>query len=292
MTLHSIVPMAAGLILAASALAFPETASTNPVKTGYAPVNGLELYYEIHGTGAPLILLHGGVGTIEMFGPNLSLLCKTRQVIAVHLQAHGHTADIDRPLRYEFMADDIAALMKYLGIAQADVLGYSLGGGVALQTIIRYPHLVRKVVLVSAVCRRDGWYPEVLAGMENLGPAAAEGMKHSPLYSLYPNVDWAGLFTKLGDLLRQDYDWSQDVAAIKAPAMIVFADADSMRLTHILEFFRLLGGGGGDGGLDGSGRPNSRLAILPGVTHYNILSSPTVAELVTPFLDAPMPEIK
>jgi pimeloyl-ACP methyl ester carboxylesterase len=255
----------------------------------YTNVNGLKMYYEIHGTGKALVLIHGGVGAIEMFGEVLPLLAKSRQVVAVHLQAHGRTADIDRPLSFELMADDIAALMKHLGIEKADIMGYSLGGGVALQTAIRHPDVVRKLVFISTPFKRDGFYPEVLENMAQMGPEAAKFMKQSPLYQLYPDADWAVLFTKLGDLLRQDYDWSKDVAAIKSPVMIVFADADAIRTAHIMEFFALLGGGRRDAGLDGSGRPTARLAILPGVTHYDILSFPALAALVTTFLDAPMP---
>jgi pimeloyl-ACP methyl ester carboxylesterase len=133
-------------------------ANTTP-QTGYAPVNGLEMYYEIHGTGEPLILLHGGVGAIEMFGEVLPLLAQGRQVIAADLQAHGRTADIDRPLSFESMADDIRALIEHLGLEEADVMGYSLGGGVALQTVLRHPQVVRKLVLVSTPFSRDGWYP-------------------------------------------------------------------------------------------------------------------------------------
>jgi pimeloyl-ACP methyl ester carboxylesterase len=135
-------------------------------KGNYAEVNGLEVYYEIHGTGEPLILLHGGVGAIEMFGEVLPLLAEGRQVIAADLQAHGRTADIDRPLSFESMADDIAALIEHLGFEKADVMGYSVGGGVALQTAIRHPEVVRKLVVVSTPFERDGWYPEILAGME------------------------------------------------------------------------------------------------------------------------------
>jgi pimeloyl-ACP methyl ester carboxylesterase len=258
----------------------------------YAPVNGLNVYYEIHGTGQPLILLHGGVGGIDMFGPNLPALSKKRKVIAVELQAHGRTVDIDRPLSFEAMADDIAALMKYLRMEKADVMGYSLGGGVALQIAIRRPESVRKLVAVSAPSKRDGWYPEVLTAMAQVGPSVAESMKQSPLYQLYPNVNWPGLFTKLGDLLRKDYDWSKEVAAIKAPTMIVFADADAVRTAHVMEFFGLLGGGQNDAGLDGSRRSEAQLAILPGLTHYNISSSPALAMVVASFLDAPMPRAR
>lgn len=258
----------------------------------YAPVNGLNVYYEIHGTGEPLILLHGGVGGIDMFGPNLPVLSKKRKVVAVELQAHGRTADIDRPLSFEAMADDIGALMKYLRMEKADVMGYSLGGGVALQTAIRHPQSVRKLVAVSAPFKRDGWYPEVLTAMAQVGPSIAEQMKQSPLYKLYPSVNWPRLFTKLGELLRKDYDWSKEVAAIEAPTIIIFADADAVRTAHIMDFFGLLGGGQKDAGLDGSRRPAAQLAILPGLTHYNLSSSPALATVVTPFLDAPMPTAK
>jgi pimeloyl-ACP methyl ester carboxylesterase len=292
-----IATSAAGIILAASSFVVAQTRKATAAKTGYAPVNGLKMYYEIHGTGEPLILLHGGAGSTEMFKEILSSLSSTRQVIAVDLQAHGRTADIDRPLRYEAMADDIAALIKYLGIEKADVMGYSLGGGVALRTAVQHPDLVRKLVVVSATFKPDGWYPEILAAMAQSGPATAEQMKQTPLYSTYARIapkpgDWPVMFTKLGELLRQDYDWSKDVAAIKAPTLLVFGDADAVRTSHAVLFFELLGGGKKDAGWDGSGMSNARLAILPGVTHYTMFSSPALASTVTPFLDAPMPGVK
>ena len=279
----------AGLVLATgsrSRVLAQERGTTTAPKTGYAPVNGLRMYYEIHGSGEPLILLHGGVVGIVMFGPNVAELAKNRKVIALELQGHGRTADIDRPLSYEGMADDVAGLMKYLGIEKADVMGYSLGGGVALQTAFRHPESVRKLVIVSAAFKRDGWYPEVLAAMSQMGAGSAEMMKQSPLNQVYPKVNWAVLFTKLGALLKQDYDWSKQVAALKQQTMLVFADADAVRLAHIVEFYGLLGGGQKDAGLDGSGRPADELAILPGVTHYNISTSPVLPTVVAPFLDA------
>src|SRR5215210_6440666 len=150
-------------------------------KGNFAEVNGLEMYYEVHGSGEPLILLHGGVGAIEMFGEVLPLLAEGRRVIAADLQAHGRAADVDRPLSIESMADDVGALIGHLGLGVADVMGYSLGGAVALQTAIRHPEVVRKLVVVSTPFRRDGWYPEVLAGMEQMGPEAAEPMKGPPM---------------------------------------------------------------------------------------------------------------
>jgi len=261
---------------------------------GYASTNGLKMYYEVRGAGQPLLLLHGGVGAAEMFDDILPLLSEDRQIIAAELQAHGHTADIDRPLRYEFMADDIAALIEHLRLGRTDVMGYSLGGGVALRTTIQHPELVRKLVLVSTPFRRDGWYPEVLAAMGQSGPESAEAMKQTPMYQAYSRSaprpeDWPVLFTKLGEMLRRDYDWSADVVKIKSPTLIVVGDADSVRPAHAVEFFELLGGGKVDGGWDGSGISSARLSILPGVTHYNIFSSPALAATVKRFLDAPMP---
>ncbi len=215
--------------------------------------------------------------------------------IAVDLQAHLCTADIDRPLSYESMADDIGALIEHLGFERSDVMGYSLGGGVALQTAIRHPEVVRKLVVVSTPFKRDGWYPEVLSGMEQMGPGAAEPMQDTPMYELYASVapkleDWPVLLAKLGRLLGQDYAWSEEVAAIEAPTMIVVGEADSVRTSHAVRFFELLGGGRADAGWDGSGMAKARLAVLPPPTHYDIFSSPTLAATVTPFLDAPMPE--
>ncbi len=258
----------------------------------YAAVNGLRMYYELHGPAdakaTPLVVLHGGVGGIAMFGPNLPVLAAGRRVIAVELQGHGHTADIDRPLRSELMADDIAALLAQLKVDRADVLGYSLGGGVALQTAFRHPQVVRRLVVVSSPIKRTGFYPEVLAVFDHMGPEAGAAMKQSPLAAMYPGVNWSTLFAKIGDMERQNYDWSADVAKLTQPTMLVFADADAVTPAHIMEMWGLLGGGKRDAGLDGSGRPaGRRLAIVPGTTHYNLLATDMVARLVVPFLDEP-----
>lgn len=284
--------LAAGLAVAAKATAIPQVQSTSRVRTGYAPVDGLKMYYEIHGNGEPLLLLHGGLGSTAMFADMIPSLAKTRQVVTVDLQAHGRTSDIDRPITYEAMADDIAALVKYLQIPKADVLGYSTGGGVALQTTIRHPTIVRKLVVVSATYKRSGWYPEILAAMAQMGPAMAEQMKASQLYKTYVSVaprpdDWNVLITKMSVMLTTDYDWSKEVAAIKIPTMLVFGDADAVRPPHMVEFFALLGGGQKDAGWDGSGMSKARFAILPGVTHYNMLESPLLPQVVVAFLDSP-----
>ncbi len=268
--------------------------SSNAAQSGYAEVNGITLYYEIHGTGQPLVLLHGGLGAIEMFGAVLHALAATHQVIGVDLQAHGRTADIDRPLRYETMADDVAALIAQLGFDRAAVMGYSLGGGVALQIAIRHPEVVEKLVVVSAPYRRDGWYSEVLAGMNQMGAHAAEPMKQTPMYQLYstiaPRVEgWPILLAKTGDLLRQDYNWSAEVATLTMPTLLVIGDADSVSPAHAAAFFALLGGGKGDAGWDHAGMTPHRLAILPGVTHFDSFSTPALPPVVVAFLDSPLP---
>ena len=281
----------AGSIAAGSRFSLAKSPSKSAAKSGYAPVNGLKLYYEIHGSGQPLVLLHGGLGSTGMFTPILPSLSANRQVIVADLQAHGRTADIDRPLSLEALADDVAELLKYLHIEKADVMGYSVGGGVALEAAIRHPAFVKRLICVSACFKRSGWYPEILAGMAQIGPAAAEPMKQTPMYQSYAQVaprpqDWPILLTKMGELVRKDYDFSKDVAALKLPTMLVFGDADAVRTAHAVEFFELLGGGKKDGGWDGSGISNARLAILPGLTHYTIFSSLALAATVSPFLEA------
>lgn len=264
-------------------------------RSGLAGVNGLEMYYEVHGEGEPLILLHGGFGSTGMFGEVLPALAEGRRVVAADLQGHGRTADIDRPLGAYAMADDVAALIRYLSLERADVMGYSMGGGVALQTAVRHPGVVRKLVVVSFPFKRAGWYPEVLAGLDGVGRESAEPMKESPMYEAYAAVaprpeDWPVLWEKSGEAVRQDYDWTEDVASLEVPTLVVAGDADGFPPAHAAEFYGLLGGGKKDPGWDGSGMPASRLAILPGTTHYDSFASPLLVPVVAPFLDAPTPE--
>jgi len=263
-------------------------------QTGHAPVNGLDLYYEISGAGQPLILLHGGFGATGMYGELLPALIADYRVIAVDLQGHGRTADIDRPLRFETMADDIAALIAHLGFERADVMGYSLGGGVALQTAIRHPEVVDRLILVSTPYKRDCWYAESRAAMDQMGAATAEPMKQTPLYDAYTRIaprpdDWATLWAKMGDLLRQEYDWSAGVAGLTMPTLLIFGDADSVSPAHAAAFFGLLGGGQRDGSWDRSGVTPHRLAILPNTTHYDILGAPALVPTVVSFLAEPPP---
>lgn len=264
---------------------------------GTVATNGLDLYFEISGQGEPLIILPGGFMTVEAMGEIIPLLAERRQVIGVELQGHGHTADVDRPLRFETMADDIAALLAHLGLKQADLFGYSLGGGVALQTAIRHPALVRKLVLVSTPCKRDGWYPEVLRGMASITP---EGFAGTPIYEEYLRTSpkpeaWPTVVGKMVQLLGEDYDWTDDVRSLTCPTMLIVGDADSVRLDHAVEFFKLLGGGQGDG--DAGVLSPSRLAILPATTHVGWMPpkrgmmnrTNLLVPMTTEFLDAPMP---
>lgn len=254
--------------------------------TGFADVNGQHIFYSVHGTGKPLILLHGGVNP-DSFGGNLTELAKNRQVIAVHLQAHGRTPDTDRPLRSEALGDDVAALIGHLNLGKADVMGYSFGASVALQTAIRHPEVVDRLVIVAARMRQDGFYPEVLAAFEQMEANAAmvgEGVKASPMGQAYPDVDWTNLFRKLADLNKRPFDWSADVAKIQARTLLVFADADSVRPEHMVEFWKALGGGQRDAGIDGSLRPANQLAIVPNATHYSLAVDPMLPAIVERFL--------
>ncbi len=263
----------------------------------YAEVNGLEMYYEIHGAGEPLVLLDGGLGAVEMFGEVLPMLVEGRQIIPVDLQGHGRTADLDRPLRLELMEEDIAPLIAHLQLGQADIMGYSMGGAVALRTAIQHPQVVRKLVVVSTPHKRAAWYHDMVAAMEQMSAATAPFLLETPMYHAYAAVapdpkHFPVLVDKMGDLLRQDYDWSGEVTALTAPTMLVFGDADSLPPREAAEFFALLGGGQRDGSWDRSGVTIHQLAILPGATHYDIFSFPALAAAVTPFLDAPMPDSK
>ena len=259
-------------------------------KSNLARVNGIELGYQEFGKGKPLILLHGGFGSLEMFGPNIDLLAKGRKVIGVDLQSHGRSPAVDREMTFEAMADDIAALIRHLGLERAAIMGFSLGGGVALRTAIQHPEVVERLVLLSTVFKRDGWHPEMRAGMDAMGPQTAQFLMQTPMYEAYKNVapnvnDWPVLVKQLTDRLKVDYDWSADIPRLSMPVMIVSGDADGLPPSHSVEFFGLLGGGLRDAGWDHSGMTQHRLAILPGLTHYDINVAPALSAAVIPFLD-------
>jgi len=257
---------------------------------GYAPVNGLQMYWESRGEGGvPLVVTHGGFGTTAMFGGLLDELAASRRVIGVELQGHGHTADTGRAFSYEAFGDDIGGLVAHLGLGQVDLLGYSLGGGASLRCAIQHPALVRRLAVVAAPCRREGWFPEVLTAQAQVSSALLDQMRRSALFeawaSVAPDVNAIGaVMDKTGALLRTPYDWSDEVAQLTAPVLLVFGDADSVPTAHAAEFFALLGGGLRDGGWDGSLAGSSRLAILPGRTHYDVCAAPEFGGIVERFL--------
>lgn len=269
------------------------SAQDSPAEGDYASVNGLEMYYETYGEGQPLILLHGGLGGIPEFGQLIAPFAETRQVIAVELQGHGRTTDIDRPITYEQMADDIAALIEHLGFENADVMGFSLGGGVALQTAIRHPEAVRKLVVVSTPFQRTGIHPEFLGGMSAMSAETADQMAETPMYQFYTSVapmleNWPTLVGKLGTLLNTDYDWSADVEGMTTPTLILVGDSDMVPPAHAVALYALLGGGVP---ADFVGFPASQLAILPGTSHFNILyRADLTLPIITSFLNVELPE--
>lgn len=272
------------------------TNTTKNVKTGYATVTGLKMYYEIHGAAngqPPLVLLHGAFSAIgTSFGTLLPELTKSRQVIAFELQGHGHTADIDRPLTLEAMADDVAAALAQMGFAQADIFGYSMGAGVALQVAVRHPTVVRKLMLASVTYQLSGMHPSL---MEGLGAMTPDMMHGSPWHEEYLQIaprpeDFDKLFAKKTQMDQQMKDLpAETIRAIQAPTLLIIGDSDLVRPEHAVEMFRLLGGGVfGD---MPPGLPNSQLAVLPGTSHITVVErADWLASMITAFLDAPMPE--
>jgi pimeloyl-ACP methyl ester carboxylesterase len=264
-------------------------------KARYATVSGLQMYYEIHGKGRPLVLLHGAFSNIETdFGKLLPVLAKKRQVIAIEQQAHGHTADIDRPLTYEQMADNTAELLRRLEVKNADFLGYSMGGGIATYIAIRHPDLVGKFVFAGGAGHGpEGFYPEVLEGEEKMKPEDFAGTPWLEAYKrIAPNPrDWPRLVDKIRAL---DLNWRglrpAEIQLIKAPALLIIGDADVVRPEHVVEMFRLLGGGVAG---DLVGLPRSQLAVLPGTTHVTLIErTDWLLSMVTAFLEAPMVKAK
>jgi pimeloyl-ACP methyl ester carboxylesterase len=266
----------------------------NATKGDYAEVNGLRMYYETRGTGRPLVVLHGAYMTVDAMGGLVPDLAETRRVIAVELQGHGRTADVtDRRITYEGMADDVAALIGHLGIDEADVFGFSMGGGVALQIAMRHPDVVRRLVVASASYTSDGTQPELHEMTPGITPEMFAG---SPIEAAYKEVapnpeDFPVLVEKLKELDMTPFDWGAgNVQGIGAPTMIVVGDSDAVRLEHAVEMFRLLGGGAMG---DLSGLPDSQLVVLPGTAHFippgsRILDrAGWLAPMIGRFLDGP-----
>jgi pimeloyl-ACP methyl ester carboxylesterase len=266
----------------------------SPGAGNYASVNGLDMYHEIHGVGQPLVLLHGAFSAIgTSFGNVLPELATTRQVITFEMQAHGHTADIDRPLSMEQMADDTAAALQQLGIENADIFGYSMGAGIALQVAIRHPEVVRKLVLASVTYNKSGLHPGLMEGLAEMKPEMMFGSPwHEEYMRIAPNPeDFATLFAKKTQMDREVRDLpAESIEAIKAPTLLIIGDSDIVRPEHAVEMFRLLGGGVMG---DLAGLPSSQLAVLPGTTHVTLVDrADWLISMITAFLDAPMPDAK
>jgi pimeloyl-ACP methyl ester carboxylesterase len=280
------------LILIALLTAIASVAgAAGPTKktSGRATIKGVDYYYEVRGQGEPLLMLHGGLGNSDMFEPLLPLFAG-RQVIAVDLQGHGRSSLGNRPIRCDAIADDVAALLKRVGQARVDVLGYSFGGCVGLRLAIQHPEVVRRLALVSTPFANDGWYAEMRAQQVQVSAALAPMMRETPIYKSYAAIapkpeEFPRLLDAMGDQMRQKYDWSAEVAKLKMPVMIVFGDGDMVRPEHEIKFYQLLGGGLKDAGWNRESMPRNRLAILPDLTHYDIFTSPRLAETVLPFLN-------
>ena len=259
---------------------------------GYAPVNGIEMYYQIHGTGRPLVLIHGGVGAFEMFGAILPALAEKHMVIGVDLQAHGRTLPHDRPMSWKNCATDIAELIRWLGYDRADIMGYSMGGMTALRTAIDHPEAVDRLVLVSTGHAFSGWHDYNQQGMRAMSGALAETMKQSPMYELYAQIApdptlWATALDQIGSLTSADYDWTAEVPSVTSPTILIAGDWDSVRISHVTAMFELLGGGTQDAMWDGSGMNANRMAIIPGATHYSVFADPRMVEAALGFLEMP-----
>jgi pimeloyl-ACP methyl ester carboxylesterase len=263
-----------------------------PAFSGYADVNGIKLYHEIYGQGEPLVLLPGGLMTIGEMVTLLESLAKTHQVIAVELQGHGRTADTDRPLSFETMGDDIAALLNQLNISKADIVGLSLGAAVGLRTAIQHPDKVRRLVAISIPYAKRGWYPEAQEGMGNVSAAMAEHMLQTPtgkFSAQWPEPQrFPHFLDKMGKMMGASYDWSAGVKRLPMPVLLVFADNDSVPQQHIAEFFALLGGGVKEPGWQNTQLSQARLAIVSGYSHYNFVSAPELAPIIDKYLADPL----
>lgn len=282
----------------ASAVSKDTLASQNvkPAESGYAEVNGLKMYYEVHlpagqtqagGNGKPIVLLHGSFMSIPLnWSQFIPLLAKGRKVIVMELQGHGRTRDIDRKFSYGGMADDVSGLLQHLSIDSADILGYSMGGGVAFQFAIRHPEQVRRLVILSGTYAHDGWWPDVEAVF---GTFTADMFMGTPIQKQYDSLGndpalFPEFVKKVISIDLEPYDWSEEVKNIQAPIFMAIGDADGVRYEHALELFRAKGGGKMG---DMYGMPKSRLAILPGTTHVGMIQrTDCLIPMITDFLDA------
>lgn len=261
-----------------------------PKTSGYVEANGVNYYYEIHGEGEPLLLLHGGLGTLDMFAPMFPMLSERRQVIAVDLHGHGRTVLGDRPIDLVAQGDDMDVVLEKLGFGEVDAFGYSLGGGVAFQMAVRHPDRVRRLALLSTGFSTDGFYPEMRPQQGAVSGAMADAMKGTPMYESYMAVapkpeDFPRLLDAMGAWMQQEFDWSDDVRKLAMPVMLVYGDSDMFRPEHVVEFYQLLGGGLRDAGWQRENMSQNRLAIIPDNTHYDVFLAPELPQTVLPFLN-------
>ncbi|HEY1420134.1 MAG TPA: alpha/beta hydrolase [Candidatus Dormibacteraeota bacterium] len=259
-------------------------------KNGYIEANGINYYYEVHGKGEPLLLLHGGLGSIDMFGPLLATLAEGREVIAVDLHGHGRTALGDRSVSIVDIGDDMAVIVRRLGHKQVDAMGYSFGGGVAFRLAVQHPEMVRRLVIVSAGFSTEGFHAEMRPMQGQLSAASAEFMKDTPMYTSYAAVaphpeDFPKLLDRMGEFMREAYDFSEDAKKLKMPVMLVFGDSDMFTTPHVAEFYNLIGGNVRDAGWQRENMSQNRLAILPDSTHYDIFVNPELARTALAFLN-------
>ena len=297
-TLSSILFVTALVLVTPAVVSAQEKPPEQPNKT-LAPkltkgarieVNGIQYHYQIRGRGEPLLLLHGGLGSVDMFGPIMPMLGAKRQIIAVDLQGHGRTPLGSRPISMVAMGADMAVILKKLGYGPVDVMGYSMGAGVAFQLAAQHPQQVRRLALVSGSFAKDGFYPEMVQAQSQLSSKMAQGMKDTPMYKSYAAVapqpgDFPKLLDAMGEMMKKPFDWSADVPKLTMPVMLIYGDSDMYRPEHVVKFYQLLGGGLKDAGWQREHMSPNRLAILPGVTHYDIFLSPQLPATVLPFLD-------
>ena len=247
----------------------------------------MKLYYEVYGKGKPLVLLHGSFMNIPMnWAHAIPLLARSRQVIVAEMQGHGRTRDVPREFSYEAMADDVSGLLGHLKLESADVLGYSMGGGVAFQLAIRHPERVRRLVILSGVYSHDGWWPDVEKSFATMNAEAFKGTPIEEEYRRFGNdpARFPEFIKKVIGVDLKPYDWSKEAHAIQAPMFIVLGDVDGIRYEHALELFRAKGGGKMG---DLHGLPKSRLAILPGTTHIGMMQRWSwLVPMINDFLDS------
>lgn len=270
--------------------------SIAPRSKGFLKVNGLELYHEVYGKsrgGEPaLVVLHGGLMTIPEMMPVIEPLSRGRKVVALELQGHGRTADTDRPLEFSTLGDDVAEVIDQLELGQPDLAGYSFGADVALRAAIQHPDKVRRLIVISTPFALRGWYPEVQQQLSEVSHTIVDSLAGTPIAdfaSEWPEPErFATFLDKMGETLGEPYDWSEEVKKLPMPVLLMYGDHDSVSQAHIAEFFGLLGGGVSEPGWQNTKFTRARLSIVPGYSHYDLMSSPEVPYTLAKYLADPL----